>query len=45
MIPHFFIQEKKMLEDKHPNWGEIHSQKKKIYIYIYIYLGRNSLSN
>ena len=36
MIPHFFIQEKKMLEDKHPNWGEIHSQKK-IYIYIYIF--------
>ena len=33
MIPHFFIQEKKMLGDKHPNWGEIHSQ----YIYIYIF--------
>ena len=36
MIPHFFIQEKKMLEDKHPNWGEIHSQIN-IYIYIYIF--------
>ena len=31
MIPHFFIQEIKMLGD---NWGEIHS---KIYIYIYIF--------
>ena len=26
-----------MLEDKHPNWGEIHSQIN-IYIYIYIYI-------
>ena len=34
MIPHFLFGKKKMLGDKHPNWGEIHSQ----YIYIYIYI-------
>ena len=40
MIPHFLFGKKKMLGDKHPNWGEIHSQKKKKKK-----KGRNSLSN